>query len=381
MLEYLTKTLGFAYDDEVFQLGEMCNRRRGNCLGLTCLIGAVLLDRGTPVTFEAVVTPHDAAYRDELRYFDELTHGDYFDFEQPALPEADATDPLFRFMSVIHPRLVLGDARLETTSLDDIEDPFHAHEGEAIWPLDYRELMSCVLVDRAKLAADRGESVGLACELTEQALALWRQNREAWSYRYRLALSIFDDDAADEAARRYLELHGSDSLFHSTAFVMTGDDHHLEAALANYRCELAAFYEHSVLRERDTSEARFNFAIAASCAANSEIVSLGDFYLGHMNHALCLFDERTITQLFAHRGLYHHDAARFALARYTVGRKPGDARDLVRQLDTQPHSPRDEACLLRDVHQAIPELDRRWAALQLRHGGSRIWQQEFGSTT
>ena len=32
VLEYLTQPLGFAYDEGVFPLGEMCIRERGNCL-------------------------------------------------------------------------------------------------------------------------------------------------------------------------------------------------------------------------------------------------------------------------------------------------------------------------------------------------------------
>lgn len=78
---------GFEYNDYVFKAQDVLQKKQGNCLGLSCLVGALLEQRGFCPKYEIVLNPRDQVYKEENRFFEELERGEYFDYEAPELPE------------------------------------------------------------------------------------------------------------------------------------------------------------------------------------------------------------------------------------------------------------------------------------------------------
>lgn len=112
----------YQYDDRFFKLQDILKHKKGNCLGLTLLMGAVLREKGFEPKYEIIINPKDAIYKLEIDVFKEYSQGDYFDYDHPKLPHKAAEVPQCRFTPLGHPRLILGDQYFESTNLNETEE-------------------------------------------------------------------------------------------------------------------------------------------------------------------------------------------------------------------------------------------------------------------
>lgn len=285
---------GFQYDGDSFMFQDMVVRRRGNCLGLSLLIAGFLEEHGTSCGFEIITHPKDAVDTEDERLFSELLRGEHFDYDNPPLPTlADRPlHPPHRFAPLEHPVLVLGDARFEVTGLEDLnENPFWMPEAELVRTADFNAVLSNVYVDRAQMLLDVDPIDPLRIkDLLTEGLRIWDANREAWLLLWRVAVELEDTELQHVAVIHYERLGGNDSRWHHGMYLITRDVAHLDAALARFPASILSFVERRVVLERDTREARFNFAVASWCAANSSVLNLTKFYQEH---------EKTIGSLFS----------------------------------------------------------------------------------
>jgi hypothetical protein len=93
---------GFRDDATAFALPDMLERRAGNCLGLTLLIGAALLDRGHEVEFVVRLDPLDDVHDAGLEFFARLHDPVRGVDADSRLPEASDRASRFRFVPVEH---------------------------------------------------------------------------------------------------------------------------------------------------------------------------------------------------------------------------------------------------------------------------------------
>lgn len=289
----------FQYDDGVFCLEDMIREKKGNCLGLSLLIGAELRRNGFAPEYQIILHPMDAIDAQDKKLFQELSRGEHFDYDQPKLADVQAEHPLYRFAPLAHPALVLGGKRFETTGLDDIgEDPGWSPDAELIQQVDFTQVASNVYVDRAKTAVKKGKfKLDEVKQLALSAVQMWPDNREGWAFVFDVAESMNDNELSKQAKAKYLAIGGQDSRFYNTAYKMTGDRKFLDLALEKFPAYLEPFVEKGVVLEKDQKEAAFNLAVASWCAANSSAFSLKWFYERYTGEVERLFGKKTLQAL------------------------------------------------------------------------------------
>ena len=270
---------GFCYHDKVFTLQDIMEKKSGNCLGLTLLIGAELLNRGYRPEFRIITHPQDAIHKQDLRFFKELCRGEHFDYDNPILPMEQAKHPMYRFAPLEHPLMVLEGKEFDLTNLDVEEDPFWTPPAEKRMDVEFHHVASCVLVDRAQIEflSDRFDFKTLTRYCME-AIEIWPDNLEAWEFLWYLGSKIKDENLKKKARKRYLDQEGDDSRYHYNAYEMTSDEGHLDMALEKFPAFKDAFFEKHVIKATDKQEKRFNFAVTAWCVANSCAYDLKRFY-------------------------------------------------------------------------------------------------------
>ncbi len=288
----------FEYDDEVFCLQDMLNKKRGNCLGLSLLFGAILDSRGNKVGYETITHPKDAIDKQDNKLFSELLAGEHFDYDNPQLPALKDVPafPIYRFVPLEHAALILDGKRFETTGLEDgEEDPQWMPEAELIQPATFPQVASNVYIDRVKimLRRDNWDKPEQLKELVVKALKMHPDNREAWHLLWQIAHEMNDDTLKQKACERYTTIGGDDSRFHQEMYEMTKDESYLDKTLEKFPANIVPFTEKHVTLEKDPQEAKFNVAVAAWCVANSSALDLKKFYLTHEQKIRELYGEKT----------------------------------------------------------------------------------------
>lgn len=267
--------LRWQYDLTTFTLPSMVRRRAGNCLGLSCLYGALLESYGIPVGYELVVGPKGFQRHYEVQVLEELMSGRVFPFDRPLMPERALDSNRLLFCTLEHPRLVLGSDRFECTVLRKQNPSTIA--GESVRPLSYEQLMGYVLGERAHQAMRSGD-LELSSNLLKQTLDIDPENRSARTMRVDLCLQTFDDPGYDVACDRFMELNLCDSLFHLDRYYIVSNVLELTAGLRMNPTDMRLWFLRHVVEEQDAPTQRANFAVAAQCIARSEILNLGNFY-------------------------------------------------------------------------------------------------------
>jgi len=314
-------TRGFRDDATVFTLPDMLEQRAGNCLGLTLLIGAVLLDRGHEIEFVVRLDPLDDVHDAGLEYFARLHDPIRGVDGDSRLPEAHDRAARHRFIPVEHASIVLpgkgGDRPFEATNLVDLEvPPGWAPAAESIRRVGFDQLASTVWCERAKalIRANPGDA------------AIWRQalrwalrglrgdpgNREAWTEAWQAARELGRPALAAAAMARHASAGGDDSLFWFTRYRMTGDEACLDRALAQLPAYAEAYLENHVLLPMSRmaagalddviDELRRRFAISAWLFASSEVLELEALYRRYAAHVARLFSADELHAVLASFG-------------------------------------------------------------------------------
>lgn len=270
---------GFCYGNKMLLQG-MVGQWQGNCLGISLLLGALLKDHGFECSFEVFTRPMDAIDAEDQRLFGELVRGEHFTYDRPLLPRLSLKplQPMYRFVPVEHPVLMVQGRRFETTCLEDInDDPFWVPKAERVQPVAFEALLGVVYIDRAQTMFGRAAPERIRA-LIARGLERWPQNREGWLLLWKVACETGDAALQRDAAERYACFAGDDSRFYHGMYLITGDIAWLDAALAKFPASVLSFVERHVVHGGDERETRFNLAVAAWCVANSNILDLGRFY-------------------------------------------------------------------------------------------------------
>lgn len=321
---------GFRDHATAFALPDMIERRAGNCLGLTLLIGAVLLDRGHEVEFVVRLDPLDDVHDAGMEYFARLHDPVRGVDGDSRLPEARDRASRFRFVPVEHASIVLaGDRPFEATNLVDLEvPPGWAPAAESVRRVGFEQLAAAVWCERAKAAVRATSATGGPppeegargdgpANRAKEA-ATWREalglalravrgdpgHREAWTEIWQAAGALGRPALAAAAMARHAAAGGDDSLFWFTRYRMTGDEGGLDRALARLPAYAEAYLEKHVVRaaHADDDELRRRFAIGAWMVATSEVLELERMYRRHAAAIERLFSADELAGLLASFG-------------------------------------------------------------------------------
>jgi len=308
---------GFRDDATGFALPDMLARRAGNCLGLTLLVGAVLIDRGHEVEFAVRLDPFDDVHDAGVEYYRRLHDPRRGVDGDSRLPEARDRAAQFRFVPVEHSSIVLvttgGDRAFEATNLVDLEvPPGWAPAAEAVRRIDFGGLSAAVWCERAKAmareAASAPERWREVLQLALRGVRGDRGNREAWTEVWQAARALGREALAATAMARH-GAAGDDSLFWFTRYRMTGDEACLDRALERLAEYADAYIEkHAVLpaaRGLDddaVDEVRRRFAIGAWLVARSEVLDLEALYRRHAELVSRLYGADELAALLASFG-------------------------------------------------------------------------------
>ena len=266
---------GWSYGLEKYRLKDMLSCKAGNCLGLSCLYGAILGAKGFAPSYELVVGPKAFQGRDEQDLLTHLMCGHAFPFHAPLLPERSAPGEKLLFSTMEHPRLILGGKRFETTVLER-QRPSQI-KGEWVRQLDFKALTGLVCYESSHGARIRHD-YEKASEFHKQALELDPDNREIFVERAELAWHMLDDRSFMQAAKEYVDSKANHSKYWLAKYMFFGDLADLDLALLGNPTDMRAWPLKNVICERDAGSQRANLAVAAQCIARSEILNLGDFY-------------------------------------------------------------------------------------------------------
>ncbi len=280
---------GFEYNNRVFMLGDVVQSKKGNCLGLSLLFGAVLAEQGFDVSYELAVNPQDAHYRNDIEQFNRAMRGDFFSYDElPDLPNEKADLPQGWFTPLEHPILIIDGEHYETTSLidDDNIDGVHSYQSESRREITYQNLLGSSLTAKAKTTLQNGETnLQQAIEFVREGLELWPSDRQSWMLLYDLARHNFDDVLVEKSKEEFMKIGGDDSLYNFSLYEITGDEKYLDRSLYIYPAFIEAFIRRNIKLPLDSEdakrEARFNFTVAAVCVANSSEIDLLSFYISH----------------------------------------------------------------------------------------------------
>jgi len=313
---------GFRDEATAFALPDMLERHAGNCLGLTLLIGAVLLDRGHEVEFVVRLDPLDDVHDAGLEYFARL-HDPIRGIDGDSrLPEARDRAARYRFVPVEHASIVLpgkgGDRPFEATNLVDLEvPPGWAPAAESIRRVGFAQLASTVWCERAKalIRANTDDSATWrqALVLVLRGLRGDPGNREAWTEVWQAARAIGRPALAAAAMARHASAGGDDSLFWFTRYRMTGDEACLDHALARLPAYAEAYLEKHVVLPLSRSasgdtfddvidELRRRLAISAWLFATSEVLELESLYRRQAAHVARAFSADELAAVVASFG-------------------------------------------------------------------------------
>jgi hypothetical protein len=318
---------GFRDDATAFALPDMLERRAGNCLGLTLLVGAVLLDRGHEVDFVVRLDPLDDVHDAGQEYFARLHDPVRGVDSDSRLPEARDRAARYRFVPVEHASIMLpgagGDRPFEATNLVDLEvPPGWAPAAESIRRVGFAQLASTVWCERAK-----------ALIRTNTDAATWRQalgfalrglrgdpgNREAWTEVWQAARELGRPALAAVATARHADAGGDDSLFWFTRYRMIGDEACLDRALARLPAYAEAYLEKHVVLPTSRGvpddaldDLRRRLVISAWLYATSEVLELESLYRRHAAHVAHAFSADELHAVLASFGETGRDGPSFS---------------------------------------------------------------------
>ncbi|MST04453.1 MAG: hypothetical protein EXS49_02730 [Candidatus Pacebacteria bacterium] len=283
-------------------LQKLIHDKRGNCLSLTLLFGSILSERGFSPKYEIVLNPKDGAFEQEDELFNELKNGCYFSYDTPRLPRLKDQEevPELRFAPLEHPRLILSQDRVfECTAIEDVkENPEYAPEAEAKQLVDFEAVASNVYVDQVKKdSINLKIPISEAMDKLEKALKLWPNNREAHSMLLEIAEITQNAELKKRSLEEYRRIGGDDSRFYFRLYQMTREIEYLDEALERAPTYLEAFMAKYVELEKDLSEAKFNFAVAANCARESTAYNLQFFYSHYKDQLERLYRKEEISAL------------------------------------------------------------------------------------
>ena len=267
----------------------MLEKRAGNCLGLPLLIGAILGESGITPNFRIVVNPQDIIYEEELKRVKRL-EGE-MRYDDPELATIQNNFPIFRFSPLEHLVIETEEGLIETTSEE------HFIRGyESARQLSFQQALSCVYKDRA-IAEGIERRVKKMNHFIEKGLELWPKNRQLQAIRAKVARLSEDAETFEKAQEVFKEIHGDDSLYYYTLFNLTSDENDLDKALKRYPAYAEAIaHKARLLIEKDEKEARFQYALASQLYADSNTLSLADFYITHNKTLKELFGVARIRQ-------------------------------------------------------------------------------------
>lgn len=294
---------GVRDDARVFALPELLARRAGNCLGLTLLIGAALIDRGHDAAFALRINPLDDVHDAGVEQLARLLDPEHGVDEDSRLPDARDRARRYRFVPVEHASLVVQGRPFEATGLGEHgADPWWAPEAESVRTIGFEELAAVVYSERAK--AMRGGAGAL--RLFVRAVRAWPENREGWGELWRAARAAGRRWLAEVAAARYADAGADDSLYWFTRYEMTGDEAMLARALARFPAYADAYLEHHVARplargvaDEALGPIRRHLAVAAWMIAESEVLELEELYRGRGPLVARAFSADELAELLA----------------------------------------------------------------------------------
>lgn len=219
------KNNGFEYDENYFLAQDILEKKRGNCLGLTLLIGLILEEKGLKPKYEIVLNPKDAIFNREQFIFEGLSKGEFSevsDYNNPKLPaKQERHSDMMRFAPLEHPLIILENKKFDFTDLD----------VDRIGEADY----------------DSEQQIIEAKDKLLKALSAWPDNREAYLVLRDLALSFFDDEVVKFAEERYKSYanQANDSRYFYGLYEITEKEEYLNKSLELYSSnilDLGDFY-------------------------------------------------------------------------------------------------------------------------------------------
>lgn len=257
-----------SYDRSNFLVQDVLEDNSANCLGLPLLIGALLGEYGFNPKIGLLITPKDKTYEMEAQEFERIKDGTRYD--KPDLAERKKDLPLYRFTPLEHLVLDLEDEFLETTTRED-----KAPERECIIPVTYEQALSFVYKDRAILALGNGKKKQ-AKKLAQEGLKLWNENPQLYAI---LASCTKDKKELDETIKLFEKFGRDNSVDLFDKYLLTGDPLWLEKTLQKYPTHANALScKAQLLTDENPREAKWLFAVASKCYANSTELSMLDFY-------------------------------------------------------------------------------------------------------
>lgn len=373
---------GFAYNSRGLLLQDILKRKRGNCLGLSAFIGALLEARGIkPEAYEVIENPRDAVYQLDEKRFREFEHGEHFSYDHPALPDEMTTFHDYRYIPLEHPTPILSGKRLETTHLDKdaIEKPenWTKMQAERIVRIGYRQLCGAVLVDRARLLFDHTDRPYAEVKrILFRGLRLWPGNREGWATAKIMAEANFDDRLREAAVQKYKKIGGTDARYRFTMYEWFGHEEDLDEALRLFPAYMEAYVAKNVDHAASEREARFDFSVAAFCYANSGDLDLRNLYIQYGTHMASWIGKAEYVRLAKRLGLAKHNPWRFAVTMAQVGDPAILAQTIKR--NGWPQKPREQLLMALAGRGTDPVFDEKLMELEGKYGQSRGFRQLTG---
>lgn len=369
---------GFVYDNTAFLLPDILKKKAGNCLGLSALIGGVLEARGYSPEYEVILNPHDAVYRMDLKLFESLEQGDYFEHHDPKLPEEISDFHDYRFVPLEHPALILAGKRFETTSLDtDVEERpenWSKMQADRLTKITYKELCGAVMVDRARVTSDyTNRSYAEVKNLLIRGLRIWPGNREGYSSAKDIAEANFDDEFRETAAKKYLEIGGDDPRFYFTRYEWKGDPQDLDRALKQYPAFMHAYLAKNVDLAKGEGDARFAFSVAAFCHANSGELDIRNLYLQYGSLMAKWLGKKEYLRLSKKLRLAAFNPSRHALIMSDLGDATALPRYILR--NGWPKTPKEQTLFAVAGKGLDPSFRDKLVELKEKFGSSKSFQQ------
>lgn len=282
-------SVGFSYDPEVFTAQDIMQKRRGNCLGLPLLVGAIMGEQGINPEFQILVNPKDAVWKLEQGHIDRLNEELRYDFPELARHQEDF--PIYRFAPLEHIVIGNGTTFLETTTTGNEQV-----QSESARPLTFQNALSCVYKDRA-INEDSAGRIEQAKLLAHKGLKMWGDNRQIHALLAGLAYREGDTKAFGLHRDRFESIDGNDSLFFFNRFLLSGDQNQLDEALNRYPAYAQVIAAKAdALAEQDPRESRFLYAVASHLYANSTEMTLRDFYSIHSRKLQKLFGKQKVLE-------------------------------------------------------------------------------------
>jgi tetratricopeptide (TPR) repeat protein len=284
---HIMKTLGFQYDDSSFMAHDVLSNKRGNCLGLPLLISSILHGHGYEPHHKIIVTPRDATFRLERRFFEKLEED--MSYDNPQLATESEPFPAYRFSPLEHLVIGNGDFAVEVTS-----DESSVPDAESVREVTFTEALSGVYKDRAVTELYKG-NIAEALKLADEGLKKWNKNGEIYLIIAACADSLFDDERYESAVDSYKKLKRDDTLSDMGMFSVTGDLNHVDSASARYPAAVGSTIARAVKAiEKDPREARFLFSLASHCYANSRPLDLINLYVAYGSELSQLFGQEVV---------------------------------------------------------------------------------------